>query len=580
MPSTSIHDEIILLAKDSKYKANLLDYLAGDLKCKPLQQFSTKQVPETLVLQLKRKSEVAVNFHNQERFSFLLQNSLAKRNSNNEVPHDISLGLHTFFSLLSYLHTDNDEYHQLIFFLSEITPVLRSLGPLSLEALPIFSNSQIIHKLRSFLQSAATIPLTCSIKSQSHEQNQDQIRYKNKNKNHGKTKAEFQEQNKAAVVALAALASARGQASDILVLVTVLLGFDHKLDFDTKSNSNKLKITTSNSNSNSNTNTSNQNGEQKNVPVSVEEMDASTRRKFGEKLLEKERRRLKQQTMRKSYKNPPFDNPTAPTEDAGDDPQSEEWLPQRSVKVNKQSKVLPKKVIRKNASSSNIILNLKNSQNINNNDPETTPALFVALDNDNLKGNPVNLLTVDIRPFLYEISCAKEQNSTFVCSHDRKNRTIREVWTCGQNSYGELGHGDALSRHSHSEVLHLRDIDVIQVAAGNEHTVVLTSDGQIYSAGYNDNGQCGQGHQHRVPKLSLIEHLPGKTKVAQIHAYNGCEHTMVVMEDGRLFSFGYNYRGQLGHGTTVSELVPRPVRGLDSKKVRQFCRNNKSAIFL
>lgn len=53
----------------------------------------------------------------------------------------------------------------------------------------------------------------------------------------------------------------------------------------------------------------------------------------------------------------------------------------------------------------------------------------------------------------------------------------------------------------------------------------------------------------------------------KVHAYNGCEHTLVVLEDGQVVSFGYNYRGQLGQGNTTSEPVPKAVRGLDGTKV-------------
>lgn len=54
-----------------------------------------------------------------------------------------------------------------------------------------------------------------------------------------------------------------------------------------------------------------------------------------------------------------------------------------------------------------------------------------------------------------------------------------------------------------------------------------------------------------------------------MHAYNGCEHTLVVLDDGRVVSFGYNYRGQLGHGNTASEPVPKLIRGLDEMRVTQ-----------
>ena len=77
---------------------------------------------------------------------------------------------------------------------------------------------------------------------------------------------------------------------------------------------------------------------------------------------------------------------------------------------------------------------------------------------------------------------------------------------------------------------------------------------------YNDNGQCGHGNKSRVSQLSLVEGLKGK-RVVQVHAYNGCEHTFCVTEEGELYSFGYNYRGQLGHGTTTAVATPTLVHG-------------------
>ena len=147
-----------------------------------------------------------------------------------------------------------------------------------------------------------------------------------------------------------------------------------------------------------------------------------------------------------------------------------------------------------------------------------------------------------------------------------------EMWTFGQNSYGELVHGDTNSRTMPGKVdgIGLGGYGgecISQVAAGNEHTCVLTESGLVLMAGYNDNGQCGQGTTERVDSLTVIESLRDK-HVVQVHAYNGCEHTLVVTRDGRLYAFGYNYRGQLGLGSTSSVFVPQLVRGLMSKKVR------------
>jgi RCC1 and BTB domain-containing protein len=95
---------------------------------------------------------------------------------------------------------------------------------------------------------------------------------------------------------------------------------------------------------------------------------------------------------------------------------------------------------------------------------------------------------------------------------------------------------------------------------------MLTATGEVFTVGYNDNGQCGHGTTNRISTLTQVEALKGRV-VTQVHAYNGCEHALVVTDDGKLLSFGYNYRGQLGHGTTASEACPRLVRGLERRRV-------------
>ncbi|GAB9472899.1 unnamed protein product [Globisporangium polare] len=143
----------------------------------------------------------------------------------------------------------------------------------------------------------------------------------------------------------------------------------------------------------------------------------------------------------------------------------------------------------------------------------------------------------------------------------------KEVWSCGQNSYGELGHGDTITRKSFDRIEALQRKDVVQVSAGNEHSIVLCGDGTVFTCGYNDNGQCGVGVTNRVGNITEI-HKFGEHAIAQVHAYNGCEHSVVVTEEGRAATFGYNYRGQLGHGNTTSENVPKLVRSLEARIVR------------
>lgn len=140
------------------------------------------------------------------------------------------------------------------------------------------------------------------------------------------------------------------------------------------------------------------------------------------------------------------------------------------------------------------------------------------------------------------------------------------IWTCGQNSYGELGHGDVNLRRSFGKALFFDDKSIACVGAGNEHSVFISSSGKTYVAGYNDNGQCGIGTTQQVRQPTIVSFLEDE-EMANVYVFNGCEHTLVVTTEGKMFSFGYNYRGQLGVGNTCSEPVPRPIRGLLSRKV-------------
>jgi alpha-tubulin suppressor-like RCC1 family protein len=118
------------------------------------------------------------------------------------------------------------------------------------------------------------------------------------------------------------------------------------------------------------------------------------------------------------------------------------------------------------------------------------------------------------------------------------------VWSCGQNSYGELGLGDVLLRKSFSKINFFDDKNVVSIGAGNEHSAFVTKNGKLFVSGYNDNGQCGTGTTQQVRQLSVVQSLEGE-EISCVHIYNGCEHSLAVTKDGKLYSFGYNYRGQV-----------------------------------
>jgi alpha-tubulin suppressor-like RCC1 family protein len=51
----------------------------------------------------------------------------------------------------------------------------------------------------------------------------------------------------------------------------------------------------------------------------------------------------------------------------------------------------------------------------------------------------------------------------------------------------------------------LLDDEIVQLACGNSHNLLLTASGKAYSFGYNIKGQCGIGNVKNVLMAKLIE---------------------------------------------------------------------------
>lgn len=51
--------------------------------------------------------------------------------------------------------------------------------------------------------------------------------------------------------------------------------------------------------------------------------------------------------------------------------------------------------------------------------------------------------------------------------------------------------------------------------------------GKMYTCGYNDSGQCGLGHTEEVSYLTKVEGLDDQNIVA-IHSANGSEHVTAI----------------------------------------------------
>ena len=94
--------------------------------------------------------------------------------------------------------------------------------------------------------------------------------------------------------------------------------------------------------------------------------------------------------------------------------------------------------------------------------------------------------------------------------------------------------------------------DIADLAGGPAGGYALTRDGRVYAWGPNIKGQLGTGTaavEERGPAL-----VPGVHDVVSIATVNGA--AVAVTRDGRVWSWGSNEQGGLGHGTDADVTEP------------------------
>lgn len=137
------------------------------------------------------------------------------------------------------------------------------------------------------------------------------------------------------------------------------------------------------------------------------------------------------------------------------------------------------------------------------------------------------------------------------------------VWAWGDNDYGGLGNGTAgIGSYSSVAVQATGLSGVVGVAAGNGHSIAVKSDGTVWTWGCNISGQLGNGTFSHAPPygVSVPVQVIGLSGIVGVAA--GQYHCLAVKNDGTVWAWGYNDKGQLGNGTTTDSSVPVRVRGI------------------
>ncbi|MBN8459854.1 MAG: cadherin-like beta sandwich domain-containing protein [Verrucomicrobia bacterium] len=147
---------------------------------------------------------------------------------------------------------------------------------------------------------------------------------------------------------------------------------------------------------------------------------------------------------------------------------------------------------------------------------------------------------------------AGEQFSLALCSDG-----AMAAW--GKNIYGQLGNGSMTKSTVPvlvSRTGALASKQVVAVAAGGYQSFALCGDGTVVGWGYNSEGELGAGNTTTtlVPQAVVTTGALSGKRVSSLAA--GQTHTLALCTDGTLVAWGHNGNGQLGNGTTTQSAVP------------------------
>jgi alpha-tubulin suppressor-like RCC1 family protein len=142
------------------------------------------------------------------------------------------------------------------------------------------------------------------------------------------------------------------------------------------------------------------------------------------------------------------------------------------------------------------------------------------------------------------------------------------VWTWGDNTYGQLGDGSTTSRGTAARVRGLRGIVAVSAQNGydvpgsskiHDHTLALDASGFVWAWGENRDGDIGNGTLGLAvtnpttdtapvtrPQRVLVGPNQPLNRIVAIAA--GGTHSLALRSDGTVWTWGYDGSGQLGDG--------------------------------
>lgn len=133
----------------------------------------------------------------------------------------------------------------------------------------------------------------------------------------------------------------------------------------------------------------------------------------------------------------------------------------------------------------------------------------------------------------------------------------------GKEDFGVLGTGISHSKkmkqgtETLTEVAALADETIVGISCGGWHTLFWTDKGMLYACGKGEYGRLGLGSELNVPAPTLVTFEDPSVRV--VSASCGGSHSLILSSDGRVFSVGRSDDGRLGIGPATKPKIMKPL---------------------
>src|SRR5450759_2645146 len=137
--------------------------------------------------------------------------------------------------------------------------------------------------------------------------------------------------------------------------------------------------------------------------------------------------------------------------------------------------------------------------------------------------------------------------------HSLARTSTGQVLAWGYNHEGELGNGTTTDSSTPVAVSLPSGTTVTAIDGGGDHSLALTSTGQVLAWGLNAYGQLGNGTTTNSSTPVAVSLASGTTVTA---IAGGGLHSLALTSSGQVLAWGYNGHGELGNGTTTNSSTP------------------------